>query len=683
MLAKTPNKKIIYDRETYQITRFAFFWLLMALVSVILPHVSRMPVWLTGICAMCMLGRFLIFQGRISYPSNKLKFGIVALMAVLLLAQYGRDIFSTDATVAVLLVGITLKLLEMQHKRDVLLVLYLGYFTIVAEFIYTQSIPIAFYMSLSVVLISSALMALHQNPRHQSPLRTIKLTAVILAQSVPMMLVFFILFPRISPLWSVPIQTNTSSTGLSESMSPGDISNLTRSAEVAFRVKFNGAPPEYSELYWRALTLDEFDGREWRHGFVEEAQFLSLNTSEQRDWFRNIEYLGEPVTYNVIMEPTNQNWIFTLRMPRIFDDRMLMSRDYQLGSRRRINQRFSYDATSYLENRADIDNEGRQQRRSLVLPAQGNPQAHKFALDLRAQLPSDTDYINAVLEHFREEEFFYTLSPATLGNNSIDDFLFKTREGFCEHYASSFTFLMRAVNIPARVVTGYQGGEFNPFDETLTVRQYDAHAWAEVWLPAQGWVRVDPTAAVAPERISQGSEFTLQEESSFMDDEVFSLLRFRDSLLFNNLRFRIEMIDYAWNRFVLNYDQDMQFSLLTSLLGTITKIKVLLFLIVLMALFIIFIAISVFKKSTTEPRKPVLKHYLRFCSYLGKLGFARIPGETPRQYQERVSHSNPKLASEMQGITQTFVELAFASESVDPEKLKRLRMLISKFRMMN
>jgi len=683
MLAKTPNKKIIYDRETYQITRFAFFWLLIALVSVILPHVSRMPVWLTGICAMCMLGRFLIFQGRISYPSNKLKFAIVALMAVLLLAQYGRDIFSTDATVAILLVGITLKLLEMQHKRDVLLVLYLGYFTIVAEFIYTQSIPIAFYMSLSVVLISSALMALHQNPKHQSPLRTLKLTAVILAQSVPLMLVFFILFPRISPLWSVPLQTNTSSTGLSESMSPGDISNLTRSAEVAFRVKFNGAPPMYSELYWRALTLDEFDGREWRHGFVEEAQFLSLNTSEQRDWFRNIEYLGEPVTYNVIMEPTNQNWIFTLRMPRIFDDRMLMTRDYQLGSRRLINQRFSYDATSYLENRADVDTEGRQQRRSRVLPVEGNPQAHKFALDLRAQMPSDTDYINAVLEHFREEEFFYTLSPATLGDNSIDDFLFNTREGFCEHYASSFTFLMRAVNIPARVVTGYQGGEFNPFDETLTVRQYDAHAWAEVWLPAQGWVRVDPTAAVAPERISQGSEFTLQEESSFMDDEIFSLLRLRDSLLFNNLRFRIEMIDYAWNRFVLNYDQDMQFSLLTSLLGTITKIKVLLSLIVFMTLFIIFIAISVFRKSSTVPRKPALQHYLRFCSYLGKLGFARISGETPRQYQERVSLSNPQLASEMQGITQTFVELAFTSESLDPEKLKRLRMLIRKFRMMN
>jgi protein-glutamine gamma-glutamyltransferase len=242
---------------------------------------------------------------------------------------------------------------------------------------------------------------------------------------------------------------------------------------------------------------------------------------------------------------------------------------------------------------------------------------------------------------------------------------------------------MRAVNIPARVVTGYQGGEFNPFDETLTVRQYDAHAWAEVWLPAQGWVRVDPTAAVAPERISQGSEFTLQEESSFMDDEVFSLLRLRDSLLFNNLRFRIEMIDYAWNRFVLNYDQDMQFSLLTSLLGTITKIKILLSLIVFMTLFIIFIAISVFRKSSTVQRKPALQHYLRFCSYLGKLGFARISGETPRQYQERVSLSNPQLASEMQSITQTFVELAFTTESLDPEKLKRLRMLIRKFRMMN
>jgi len=438
----------------YNIPRFAFVWLLAAVAAVIMPHVLRMPPWLIGICALCIVGRILIFQGRMSYPSKKLKTTLVSLMVVLVVGQFGREIFSTDATVGVLLTGITLKLLEMQRKRDVLLVLYLCYFTVIAEFIYSQSIPIAIYMALVVVLITSALMSLNQNQQYQSPWRTFKVSSMILLQSIPLMLAIFVLFPRISPLWSVPLQTSSGRTGLSENMSPGDIGNLARSADVAFRVKFASTIPAYNQLYWRGLTLDEFDGRAWRRGFSVEPQFLGSRADNQRTWYEAISYLGDVVDYNVILEPNSQNWIFTLQMPQIRDDRMLMRTDYQIESIRRITQRYSYDARSFLSYAAEVGIEEREQRRARILSRNNNTRAHSYATSLRAESASDAAYIAAVMNKFREEEFYYTLSPPTLGANPVDEFLFDTRSGFCEHYASAFTFLMRAAGIPARVVTG-------------------------------------------------------------------------------------------------------------------------------------------------------------------------------------------------------------------------------------
>lgn len=681
MAAKKINKPETLDN--YQIPRTTLIWLLSALVAVILPHIGRMPFWLTLMCGLCMAGRILIYQGRMSYPGNRIKLSLVTLMVVLVPAQFGREIFSTDATVGVLLVGITLKLLEMQQKRDVLLVLYLAYFTVIAEFIYSQSIPIAIYMGLCVVIITCALMSLHQTQTSQTPLRTFKLSSLILLQSIPLMLAFFLLFPRISPLWSVPLQSSSARTGLSDSMSPGDIGDLTRSAEVAFRVQFRSEPPAYPDLYWGALTLDEFDGREWRRTFTLEPQFLGPSPRERQPWYDAIEYSGEPVEYNVIMEPSFQNWIYTLQIPRFTDDRMMMRRDFQVEGIRRVTQRFTYDARSYPQHRLDAGEVRQQQRRALRLPDAGNTRARAFATELRAASASDTDYINAVLNNFRNEEFFYTLSPAELGANPVDDFLFETREGFCEHFASSFTYLMRAANIPARVVTGYQGGEFNPYDGTLTVRQYDAHAWSEVWLPDQGWIRVDPTAAVAPERINQGSDFTLQEEESFLDDEMFTLMRFRDSFLLNDLRLRFEMMDYAWNRFVLNYDQEAQFRLFNSIFGDVTRVKIILTMVGFMLLATLFVGLTVFRRPAVAPKPLATMHYLRFCDYLAKLGFARRPGETPLHYLERIGSANPQWRAEMQTVTRAYVELAFESSANDPGKLKQLQRKVRSFRVLN
>jgi transglutaminase-like putative cysteine protease len=669
--------------EGYQVPRTTFAWLLVALVSVILPHATRMPFWLLVMCVAAIIGRILIYNGRVGQPGIRTKLLVVATLVVLLPFQFGRDIFSTDAAVGVLLVGVTLKLLEMHQRRDVLLVIYLCYFAVVAEFLYSQAIFIALYMACCVLLITAALMSLNQTQDAQRPLRTLKMSAVILAQSVPLMLAFFLLFPRISPLWSVPLQANTGTTGLSERMAPGDIGELGRSAEVAFRVKFNGAPPRAEELYWRALTLNSFDGREWSRDFPgSRAQYLGVAANRREAWFDQYDYGGTPIDYNVIMEPTFNSWIYTLQVPRFVDERMQMRRDYQVEAVQRVTQRFTYNARSYPEYRLDVGGQGRPGN-TLRLPENGNARARNFANELRAANPDDHAYVNAVLAYFRNEAFFYTLSPATLGANPIDEFLFDTRQGFCEHYASAFTYLMRAAGIPARVVTGYQGGEVNPYDFTLTVRQYDAHAWSEVWFEDTGWTRVDPTAAVAPNRISLGSDAALQQEPAFLDRDMFALVRFRNSALLNDLRLRLEMMDYAWNRFVLNYDQERQFELFASLFGNVTRVKIVLVLISFMFIATLFIAFVVFRKPARNPRPPATQQYLRFCDYLARLGFARQRGETPLHYCERICAVNPQWRNELVAITQAYVELAFAGDSADTDKLKQLRHHVRKFRMLN
>jgi len=678
---KFSGNQKIPDVSAYLVPRTSLAWILLSLVAVILPHVSRVPIWLVVICALCIVGRILIFQGRMSYPGALIKTIIVILILWVMIAQYGRDVFATESTIAILIVAISLKLLEMHKKRDVIMVIYLCYFTVIAEFIWSQSIPIAIYMMACVLLISAGLMSLSQTEEYQSPLRTLKLSSLILLQSIPLMLALFVLFPRISPLWSVPLQSSSARTGLSDSMSPGDIGNLITSDELAFRVKFNGENPRPAELYWRAITLDRFDGREWTRGFNVEPQFLGPGDRDNRDWFQGIEYQGNSINYNVIMEPTYENYIYTLKIPQVLDERMIMRRDFQVDSIRNVSQRFSYDMRSYMNSRLDTSLNQRESRRWQGLPDEGNEQSREFAINLREESGSDEAFIQNVLAYYTNENFFYTLQPALLAGNPVDEFLFSTREGFCEHYASSFTFLMRAVGIPARVVTGYQGGEYNPFDQTLTVRQYDAHAWSEVWLPDQGWIRVDPTAAVAPDRIELGSQFTYQSEDVFLEDAGLSLLRYRNSLFLNNLRYRLEMIDYSWNRFVLNYDQSMQFAFFSSLFNEVTRGKI-----IFSALFFMFISVSimvffVLRKSSRKELNPATDLYLSYCEGLAKQGFSRKKGETPLEYYERLSNAKPKWAQQMHEITDKYIDLVY--KKVDQEKsqkeLKEFRNKIRQF----
>ncbi|MEX2366353.1 MAG: DUF3488 and transglutaminase-like domain-containing protein, partial [Pseudohongiellaceae bacterium] len=559
------------------------------------------------------------------------------------------------------------------------------------EFIFSQSILVALYSMLCVVLISSALLSLHQSRELQRPLRTFRLASGILGQSIPLMLVLFLFFPRISPLWSVPLQTSGGVTGLSEEMAPGDIGNLARSDELVFRAQFNAQPPPNSELYWRGLTLDLYDGRRWtrnRNRFRNNnAQSLEADPRTYQNWFTRIEYLDNEVQYDVILEPTFDNWIFTLKMPRMQKENLFMLDDYQVESRRNINQRYSYSVSSYLTHSTGREIAGNIYRRNLLLPEDPgmNERSRTFAEELRAGSVSEFDYIERVLDYFREQPFSYTLSPALLGEHAVDDFLFSTREGFCEHYASTFAFLMRAAGIPSRIVTGYLGGELNPYDSTLTIRQYDAHAWTEVWLESRGWIRVDPTAAVAPQRINLGSEFTFQTEESFLQDAGFSLLRFKGNRFFNTLRLRLETLDYAWNRMVLNYNQEQQLAFLGRFFDNINSRIVIISLLVSLFCVIGLAALLILQQPARKPSNAATRLYLGYCRMLAGMGLERATGETPWNYCQRLCRIRPQWQREMKAITDTYVDIAFCPQEDDrqlQQKTSKLRKRIRQFRLL-
>lgn len=675
--------------ERYQLGRHSLVWILASVVMVVVPHLARMPVWLIILCFGCIACRILIHQGRIPYPGARLKGLLVVTVVMSVLLQFGRDVFSTEATVGILIVGIALKLLEMHSRRDVLLVIYLCYFAGVAEFIYSQTIPVACYMLLATAVITSALISLNQHTDHQHPWRTFRLSSLLLLQSAPLMMALFVLFPRMSPLWSVPVQSSSGITGLSDTMSPGDIGNLTRSAEVAFRASFDSGVPDKGMLYWRALTLDIFDGREWSRQegrFSNRPQFLGPDAREPRDWYLNIEYQGDPLEYNIILEPTNQNWLFTLMMPRMSRDDTLMLNNYQLESLRPIRQRLSYDVRSYPEYSVGSNLDEDIRRRSLGLPRQGNPESRALAMEMRAAADNEMGFVEAVLEYFRQQPFFYTLDPPVLSGDSIDQFLFNTREGFCEHYASAFTYMMRAGGIPARVVTGYQGGDINPYDNTLVVRQYDAHAWSEVWIEDVGWLRVDPTAAVAPERISLGSELVFQENASFLSDVGYAARLFRSNLLLNELRLRFDTIDYAWNRWVLNYDRDNQYQLFSRLFDVVTRAKIVLAVSVFMLAFTALFAVLILRRPTLKPQAPATRLYLKLCRLLEKLGYPRAVGETPGQYCQRLAKERPAWAQTLEQITLAYEQLAYegiAGEEKRARRLDQMKRAVRQFSVLN
>ncbi|PCJ28708.1 MAG: hypothetical protein COA96_00565 [SAR86 cluster bacterium] len=657
---------------SYQIPRAALVWLLAAVILVILPQSIRMPVWISLVAFSCVTWRIFIFRGVLPYPGRIMRVLVVLFTLVVSVTQMRNIGIGLDSAASLLTLGFVFKLIEMRQKRDIYVVISLCFVMAMVAFLYSQSVLSTLYIMLVITATIGAMIALNRSSLVSDNAGTARLAGKIILQAIPLAVVLFIVFPRIAPLWAVPLQTGTSTTGVSDEMSPGDISQLGRSGDLAFRVQFeNISPPLHQDLYWRGLVLDDFDGETWRRTRTSSSYSVASALADfQWDWEDRVNKNGNPIYYNVIMEPTQQPWLYSLHLAESETQEFYRSRNFELFNNGLISQRFSYDLRSFTNNQTDLILLDSARNRSTRLPESGNQRSREFATQLRDSVASDRDYVYAVLSHFQQNEYFYTLNPALLAEDRVDDFLFNTLEGFCEHYASSFTFLMRSVGIPARVVVGYQGAEYNRFENYMMVYQYNAHAWSEVWLEGEGWVRFDPTGAVSPERVELGMEAALGDDPAFMEDGLFSGLLRGNLNWFNTLRLRLDAIEYEWNRRVVNYDEEVQFEFFTKLFGEVTEQKVLLLMGGLASLVILAIGLTVIRIEPRSKRAPLDKFYFKICKELGKINLERKQGEGPIAYRNRVCVARPDLSETMFELTDLYVKLSYGENSQNDAQLK-------------
>ncbi len=600
--------------------------LLVACVLVLLPHFLQLPVG-----ASSAVVALLCWRGWITYAGHRLppRWLLVPIAALTMAGVWiaYRTFFGRDAGVAMLALLLTLKLLEMHAKRDLFVVLFLSYFVILTNFFFSQTIATAVVTVAAVIMLLTAQQSFQYTGLIPPLKKRLRLSAMIFAMATPLMLVMFVLFPRVQgPLWGLPGDANSARSGLSDSMGPGDISSLAQSDDIAFRVKFTDALPPQSSLYWRAAVLGNFDGRNWTQQIqvpLSPGSFL-------------IPAGATMTRYQVTLEPHGRRWLFALELPtelpQLTGQRSFLVDDFQLLAAQPINSRIRYDVTSSTRFVMEPTLTAARSSASLALPQGFNPATAAMAQRLRQQSDNPLVLVELVLRYFRAEPFSYTLTPALLGRNSVDDFLFNTRAGFCEHYAAAFVVLMRGMGIPARVVTGYQGGELNPVDGYLEVRQSDAHAWAEVWIAARGWIRVDPTAAVAPERV-QRSEIGHARRTIL--GGLVTLSRSRASWL-SGVRLGWDAMSNSWNQWVLNYSAERQKSLISALgLGEFDWAKLTLLMVAAGSAVLAATLLPLLVRR--ERIDPAMTMYHKFCRRMSRLGVTPHIEHGPRTYGERIA----------------------------------------------
>nr|WP_256504526.1 DUF3488 and transglutaminase-like domain-containing protein [Gilvimarinus xylanilyticus] len=637
--------------------------MLIAQLMVLAPLALHIPLWLSVTALLVIAWRWWLERGRGRFPGPWWRSALAIAVTAMLYVSVGGS-FAMETMVSLLVAGFVLKLTELRREGDVYLLCFLAYFVAATQLLFFTQFLGSVYSLLCFCAITGTLlvnqMAGARSPASPSPWRTL---AGLLFQALPIMLVLFLALPRLGSLWTVPLNSTAGTTGVSDSMSPGDIADLMQSDELAFRVTFAADIPPAHERYWRALVLDEFDGRRWS-----QSDFHDVGNGRASVWRRSDQALTElarPMSYEIMLEPTGENWLYALAVPQTDASGVDLSRGYTLFQRKPISQRKQYSVISQLFYRAQGSGlDEREKRAALQLPDTGNLQTRERARQWAEQEPGSQALINRFLR-LVQSRFRYTLQPPLLGDDSVDEFLWQTRAGFCEHFASSFVFFMRAAGVPARVVVGYQGGQVNPHEGYLTVRQLDAHAWAEVWMEGVGWQRVDPTAAVAPERIDRGVEYSLDDS----DAQLLANAMGRRFAAWGNLQLQWDAFNYRWHRWVMGYDNQAQQDFLRRLLGASSPWRVTLALIVAIGTVAALIVGWLFWR-TREPVAPSVKIYRRLCRKLDAAGVTRWHGETPSDFAARVGQLRPEWAEDMNSVTHLFLRSYYAEDDAAFEALK-------------
>ncbi|WP_454738892.1 transglutaminase TgpA family protein [Cupriavidus necator] len=617
--------------------------LLGQLALVLAPQARTLPVAVSLLLVLLLGWRWVLWRRRAPLPSRWM-LGITAVLVLVVasaLAWQAGSGLGRDLAVALLGAFVILKLLECRALTDATLVTQLSFYLLLTLYLSDQPFWLALYsMAIGAWVLRNWLLLHH--PEARSRLAIWPLLGRMALLGLPWALALFVLFPRLEhPLWQLPQSAPRGTTGISDTMRPGSVGQLIRSPEVALRAEVAGAPLPASALYWRALVLWDYDGTTWhparqRRQQLAPAPELPPGTSQGID-------------YSITLEPSQQRWLFVLDRGQALSAGVeaAATPDGEFMARRPVEQRIRYRAHSTLAPAPEWLSPATR-RLALSLPA-GNPRARALAAQWAETHANPAARVQAALRLFAAAPFAYTLNPPPLGREQVDSFVFDTRRGFCEHYAASFVFLMRAAGVPARVVTGYQGGEYNPIGQHYVVRQSDAHAWAEVWLDGRGWIRVDPTSAVAPSRIEQGL-------NAAVGDEAGAWRPSQQPGWLQDLRWAYEGVVYTWQRWVLQYDHAQQARLLDTLgagAGPGQLLAGALGMLCLLAL------VPLWRRRA--PADPLDAAYARFCGLLARHGCERAPAEGPQDYATRASAQLPRAADAIAAVTAVYIGVRYGN----------------------
>lgn len=649
--------------STLPIPRRLLLVLLLLLACLMAPHATNVDPAILGFFYVMALWRGLALHNPRWMPGRLIL--LVLMIGALALVLFTTGLYDGRlAGTALLVVMLGLKLLELRARRDIHITVFLGYFLVLTQFLYDQSLLLAIYLFagvLALTVIQVGLNRVHIDLRLQ-----LRNTSSMLVAALPLASVIFLLFPRLdSPLWA--IHTEAAVTGISGDMTLGDVGDLTQSRAVAFRVRFFDEPPMPEQRYWRGPVLWQTDGRHWTTG----PRPLQ---SEQA------HAAGEaPVRYEITLEPTGEYWLFGLDLVVDAPPGTHINRNHALVAGQRVNTRYSYQAGSDPRRRPQHMG-ARARDLGLQLPDRLSARVRALAEQWRAASGDGDPRAIAMLalRHFREQPYVYTLSPGRLGDDPVDEFLFETRRGFCEHYATSFVTLMRSAGVASRVVLGYQGGEQNPHAEHWVVRQSDAHAWAEIWVPGEGWVRVDPTAAVAPERIEHSIDTARSQDG---DRVVFSTGA--DGLLqglWKNAVWIADTVDLGWHRWVVGFSSQRQshllervglddlkgFGLGVALLGGAALAGLLVYLLG--------------KLPKPVRRDPLPALWQRFLAKLKRAGLETQPWQGADTVCGQAMLRFPAAADQLVAINRLYVQLRFGRRR-DPQQMQALRQRIRVLRL--
>lgn len=660
---KQKNKKASNAEQPFILPQTFKHHLLFIQVFNLLTLIAELSFWFISLSVICLVWQFAIHQRLLARPSNFVK-SFVSIAGCCLLVISAKSMGVLLGMIHLLCLAYLLKPFEINQRKDLYQIVVQGFFILATAFIFSQSI----YFTLVIFTITVVNLAwLHSYfSTFQKVNNHLKISFKLILQSLPLAIILFLFLPKLSPLWHVPL-ANSAKTGLSDKVTIGDISNLALSNELAFRVEFDNTTPNYNEMYWRTLVLDQFDGTSWRRSKKSKQDIVNAKSLVQK-----LDLTKNQISYQVIAEPSFQRWLFALDVARLDDVKqnkiVFQLQDQTILSREKIAQTLSYSVTSFIDNPIEPQVKKAALQEYLTIEQQSNPLLVSFADKLRRDFSDDKTIVNQVLSTFRLEDYRYTLNPPILTNNSLDEFFFNTKAGFCEHYASSFTFLMRAAGIPARMVVGYLGGQFNTKGNYFSILQRDAHAWSEVWFEGEGWVRVDPTAAVDPSRVEQGfsSQLLLEKESL---STHFDFKNYLSGAWLNQLMLQFEALDYQWTKLVVSFSQEKQKQLLNQWFGDNVDYQSAIIIAVSMVVMGMVIWLIHWLSKRVNRSPAWIRYYQHTHHKLNNLGLMRSNAQMQKHYTGQVWQFDGQLGGCYQQLISSYEKLKY-QEISEFEKLQ-------------